>query len=206
MPTNPFISTPTNSDKNLSGWNSRYIYIHSSDGSIEVGESIGEGEFTEVFETINEEYSKGSVNLKAGYFNCDDGNIFKITMYFIVTLNGGTLRLGTGLEFSNGNQDIINTKNDAFHTLPTKTGIEKFCKYEVVLTRYKASDEDTFLRVDGCMTYSRGESSGNEDRDVAFIQQWGKIVYSETTESKLIINVTGTAVIKILHVTVEEIK
>ena len=206
MPTNPFISTPTNSDKNLSGWNSRFIYIHSSDGSIEVGESIGEGEFTEVFETINEEYSKGSVNLKAGYFNCDDGNTFKITMYFIVTLNGGTLKLGTGLKFSNGNQDIIPTKNGAFHTLPTKTGIEKFCKYEVVLTKYKASVQDTFLRVDGCMTYSRGGSSGNEDTDVAFIQQWGKIVYSETTESKLIINVTGTAVIKILHVTVEEIK
>ena len=117
MPTYPFISTPTNSDKNLSGWNSRYIYIHSSGGSIEVGESIDEGEFTEVFETINGEYSKGSVNLKAGYFNCDDGNTFKISMYFIVTLNGGTLRLGTGLKFSNGNQEFINTNQYAYDTI-----------------------------------------------------------------------------------------
>jgi hypothetical protein len=206
MPTYPFISTPTNSDKNLSGWNSRYIYIHSSGGSIEVGESIDEGEFTEVFETINGEYSKGSVNLKAGYFNCDDGNTFKISMYFIVTLNGGTLRLGTGLKFSNGNQEFINTKNGVFHTLPTKTGVQKVCKYEVVLTKHKESVENTFLYVNGCMTYARGESTGEEDTNVAFIQQQGKIVYSETTESNLIINVTGTAIINILHITVEEIK
>ena len=206
MPTNPFISTPTNSDKNLSGWNSRYIYIHSSDGAIEVGESIDEGEFTEVFETINGEYSKGSVNLNANYFLCDDGNTFKITMYFLAPFNGSTLRLGTGLKFSNGDQDIINTKNGAYHTLPTKTGYEKLCKYEVVLTKYKASVEDTFLRVDGCITYARSGSTGDEDINVAFIEQFGKIVYSETTESKLIINVTGTAIIKILHITVEEIK
>jgi hypothetical protein len=205
MPNPTFIATPTNSDKNLLGWDSRYIYIHGSQGEITVGGNE-EGK-TEVFTTIGVEFTKGSVYLNPKYFDCDDGNSFKITMYFLTTFNGSTLRFGTGLKFGNDAESILETKNGAFHTLPTKTGYEGLCKYEVVLTKFKVPDDDIFLLINGNIIYSRsGEQSGTNDADVSFIPQHGKITVLPNLESNLIINVTGTASIKIHSITIEEIK
>jgi len=202
MPTlAPFISTPTNSDKNFLGWNSRYIYIHSSDGSIIADQN------NEVFKTIGENQTKGSVYLKPKYFDCDDGNSFKITMYFLTSFNGSTLKFGTGLKFGNDTEQTLETKNGAFHTLPSKTGYEGLCKYEVILTKFQASVENTHLLINGNIIYSRsGEETGKNDTDVSFIPQQGKIVFSPNMEATLIINVSGTATIKIKSITIEEIK
>lgn len=197
---NPFISTPTNSDKNLSGWDSRYIYIHSSQGTFEVSND-------EIFKTINVDYTKGSVNLKSDYFNCDDGNSFKITMYFSMPLEGGTLKFETGLRFSNNNEATLATKNGAFHTLPSKIDYECLSKYEVILTKFKDSTGQIFLFINGSIIYSRsGEQSGTNDDAVSFIPQYGKITVTQNLVSGLIINVSGTAKIKIRSITIEEIK
>jgi hypothetical protein len=200
-----FIATPTNSDKNLLGWNSRHIYIHASQGEITVGGNE-EGK-TEVFKTIGVEFTKGSVYLNADYFNCDDGNLFKITMYFLTTFDGSTLRFGTGLKFGNDAEAILETKNGTFHTLPTKTGYKGLCKYEVILTKFKVPDGDIFLLINGNIIYSRsGETSGEFDADVSFIPQHGKITVLPNLESNLIINVSGSASIDIKSITIEEIK
>jgi len=204
MPNPTFIATPTNSDKNLVGWNSRYIYMHSSQGEITVGGNVA-GKL-EVFTTIGVDFTKGSVNLNPQYFNCDDGNSFKITMYFLANFNGSTLRFGTGLKYGDEGEDVVQTKNGAFHTLPTKTGIETLCKYEVILTKFQADVGQTFLLINGYIIYSRSGATTAIDDEVSFIPQQGKITITPNTASKLIVNVSGSATIKIKSITIEEIK
>lgn len=206
MPTNPtFIATPTNSDKNLSGWNSRYIYIHSGAGKITItGNNEGDAE---IFKEIGADYTKGSIALNADYFNCDDGNSFKITMYFLTLFNGSTLRFGTGLRFANNTAETLETKQGTVHTLPNKTGYKGLCKYEVILTKFKDDDNVIYLCINGNVIYSRsGETSGEFDGAVSFIPQHGKIVVTPNLASELIINVTGTSTIDIQSITIEEIK
>ena len=203
MPNPTFIATPTNSDKNFLGWNSRYIYIHSSQGEITVGGNV-EGK-EELFATIGADFTKGSVNLSKEYFNCDDGNSFKITMYFSTSYNGLTLRFGTGVKFGS-TVAVVETKNGGFHTLPTKAGVESLCKYEVILTKFQADVGQTFLLINGCIIYSRTGDTTALDDEVSFIPQNGKITIVPNTEGNLIINVSGTASIKIRSITIEEIK
>lgn len=201
MPNPTFIATPTNSDKNLSGWNSRYIYIHSGLGKITIPSS------NEVFKDIGDDYTKGSVDFNEDYFNCDDGNSFKITMYFLTLFNGSTLRFGTGLIFENDTEVTLETKQGTVHTLPSKSGYSGLCKYEVILTKVKDDDDFTYLFINGNIIYSRsGEETGTNDDEVSFIPQHGKISVTPNLASKLIINVTGTASIDIHSITIEEIK
>jgi hypothetical protein len=201
MPNPTFIATPTNSDKNLSGWNSRYIYLYSGQGRITVTSS------NEVFKDIGDDYAKGSVSLNEDYFNCDDGNSFKITMCFLTPFNGSTLRFGTGLRFENATEATLETKQGALHTLPSKTSYSGLCKYEVILTKVKDDDGFTYLFINGNIIYSRsGEQTGAFDAEVSFIPQHGKISVTPNLSSELIINVTGTASIDIHSITIEEIK
>jgi hypothetical protein len=198
MPT--FISNPTNSDKNLLGWNSRYIYIYASE-NVKVNETVTENE---VFQRISDTQKKGSVNLKENYFFCDDGNSFKITMYFLASLDGSTLRIDTGLKNNNGTEYVVSTKSGDFHTLPIRVGVKKLFKYEVVMTKYKPSTQNPILLINGSIIYSR-EAGGN-DADVSFIEQYGKIQFPQNMTSKLIIKIMGTLAINVLNVTIEEIK
>ena len=203
MPT--FISTPTNSDKNLSGWNSRFIYNYAG-GSVEINKSSSENE---IFGVINNTTKKGSVNLGEDYFFCDDGNSLKITMYFTAVLSGTTLRFDTGVKDNiNGNEYILATKNGGYHTLASKANNNKLFKYEAILTKFKTSTpvNDIDLYVTGNITYSCAEATNSEDGDVRFIEQYGKTQFPQVINSKLIIKVRGTTPITVMSLTVEEIK
>jgi len=200
MPTE-FIATHTNSDENLLGWNSRYIYLFATDATLKLKE-------TEVFNAIGSAYQKGSVRLRSRFFSkCNDGQSFKITMYFLTQFKGETLLFETGvMNNSTATEYIVPTKNNNFHTFPS--GFEtKLCKYEVILTKFRpVGGSDVNLFVTGCVTYSRADNTNASDGDVSFIHQQGTITFDENITPVLILNTKGTAEILPRNITIEEIK
>lgn len=196
-----FIATHTNSDENLLGWDSRYIYLYSNTDGIAVGV-----EETEVFKAINLKY-KGTIGLPKNYFlNCDDGTSFKITMYFLTTFNGLTLKFRTGIIDEYDVKYTIPTKNNNVHVL-ANTGNTKMFKYECIITKFEdKTNSEISLDVHGSIIYSEHDNTENDDQKVNFIQQFGKIVIAGNIKPSLIIDLDGTAEILVTNVIVEQIK
>jgi len=202
MPQPRFIATHTNSDENLLGWNSRYIYLHSNiEGTI-----VGEEEM-EVFKAIGGLKNKGTISLPKDYFlYCDDGTSFKITMYFIATLNGLTLKFQTGIIDEYNVKYAVPTKNNNEHVF-ANTGHTKMFKYECIITKFEdKTNNEISLDVHGSIIYSEHDNTENDDQKVNFIQQFGNVVIAGNVKPTLIIDLTGTAGISVTNVTVEQIK
>lgn len=140
-------NTPNKIDHNTNGYTSKVLFnFQAGNQGLEVtpGSNI-------IGTIISSEVNfKGTNKLPAGYFYNADGRTFKISMYYLVPLDGGAVDLVQELYDVDNNTTYTFTTNGALYTNP-ETG-NSLVKYECYLTvYYNTNDSNYYAAANGML-------------------------------------------------------
>jgi hypothetical protein len=153
MPAAPsirWVYTPNKTDHLTRGFTSKVIYNYQYQAGVLVADS------SEVFTEINtfSKNTKGSYTLPSKYFAGDDGQCFRITMYFEKAVDGDDMNIQQGV-YDVNNSIVLNIASPTFNTPTDSAGGTTLAKYECYITKlYTPGDTTYHLQATGNITYA----------------------------------------------------
>jgi hypothetical protein len=158
MPTSPntlWKATPNKTDHLTSGFTSKVIYNFQFTTGVEVPDN------DDVFGHIQGfgKNTKGNFHLPDSYFAGDNGQGFRITMYFLKLVDGNSMSLNQSLWDRLENSEIV-IASPIYTTAINEDigGGDTLAKYECYLTKFTVPAGATYIQATGNIIYS---SKGN---------------------------------------------
>jgi hypothetical protein len=149
-PSTRWVYTPNKTDHLTRGFTSKVIYNYQYQAGVLVADS------SEVFTEINtfSKNTKGSYTLPSKYFAGDDGQCFRITMYFEKAVDGYDMNIEQGVKDVD-NSITLGIASPTFNTPTDSAGGTTLAKYECYITKlYTPGDTTYHLQATGNITYA----------------------------------------------------
>jgi len=159
MPTSPnthWKATPNKTDHLTSGFTSKVIYNFQFTTGVEVPDHA------DVFGSIQgyDINTKGDFHLPNSYFAGDNGQGFRITMYFLKLVDGNNMSLNQSLWNRSGLSEVVIASPIDSPGINSNGG-ETLAKYECYLTKFTVPADATYIQATGNIIYSvKGDGSG----------------------------------------------
>lgn len=149
-PSTGWVYTPNKTDHLTRGFTSKVIYNYQYQAGVLVADS------SEVFTEINtfSKNTKGSYTLPSNYFAGDDGQCFRITMYFEKAVDGADMNIEQCV-YDVNNTTLLTIASPTITTPTDVTGGTTLSKYECYITKlYTPGDTTYHLQAIGNITYA----------------------------------------------------
>jgi hypothetical protein len=153
MPTAPsttWVYTPNKTDHLTRGFTSKVVYNYHYQYGVLVADT------GDVFTELNTfgKNTKGSYTLPSKYFAGDDGQCFRITMYFEKAVDGADMNIEQGV-YDVDNSITLGIASPTFPTPTDSAGGTTLSKYECYITKlYTPGDTTYHLQATGNITYA----------------------------------------------------
>jgi hypothetical protein len=149
-PNTPWKATPNKTDHLTKGFTSKVIYHYHYTTGVAVANAADV--FTELNTFTNN--IKGSYTLPAKYFAGDDGQGFRITMYFEKELDGNDMDIRQCI-YDVTNTTLLTIASSTFTTPADNAGGTTLAKYECFITKvYTPGNATYYLQATGNITHS----------------------------------------------------
>lgn len=149
-PSTGWVYTPNKTDHLTRGFTSKVIYNYQYQAGVLVADS------SDVFTEINtfSKNTKGSYTLPSKYFAGDDGQCFRITMYFEKAVDGADMNIEQCV-YDVDNTTLLTIASPTITTPTDVTGGTTLSKYECYITKlYTPGDTTYHLQATGNITYA----------------------------------------------------
>jgi hypothetical protein len=148
-PKSKWVYTPNKTDHLTRGFTSKVIYNYQ----YQAGKTVADS--TDIFTglTTLDKNTKGSYTLPSEYFAGDDGQGFRITMYFEKKVDGADMNIHQCI-YDVDNTTLIIIAAPTFTTPTDNTGGTTLAKYECYITKLYQPGDAYYLQATGNITYS----------------------------------------------------
>jgi hypothetical protein len=154
-PNTSWKATPNKIDHLTKGFTSKVIYNFQFTAGVEVPNN------EDVFNAIQGfgMNTKGNFHLPDSYFAGDDGQGFRITMYFLKLVDANNMSLNQSLWDRSGSSEIL-IASPIYTTAIASGGGATLAKYECYLTKFTVPEDATYIQATGNIIYSeKGDGS-----------------------------------------------
>ena len=149
-------ATPNKTDHLTKGFTSKVLYNFQWTTGVEVPDN------DDVFGRIQGfgKNTKGNFHLPEYYFNGDDGQGLKITMYFLKLVDGNDMSLNQSLLERPWSDEVL-IASPIYTTTIDSGGEPTLSKYECYLTKFTVPADATYIQATGNIIYSQKGNGGD---------------------------------------------